>query len=385
MTVLSTHSNRLRLVWAALLLFTLLQFLVVSCTHPLPHQIVPASITDPSYVGNDACKPCHIAEFTSHHLSHHDTTMRAASCAALGPLLPPIGVVPLGGYALERSGDSLSVARKALGSDVPQSQKLDLALGSGKLGMTYISLLNGDSLLETHMSYFPPYKIWDVTPGQEVHVVGDPPFGREYPSVPARLCIGCHATALPERGKGIRPEPRFFGVGCEACHGPGKAHVDAAKAGRSNDLHMENLGKITPSKLNDLCGKCHRTAKNVNLDTDEVSLTHRFQPYALLRSRCRTRSDEPLSCLYCHDPHTDAAKDMKRYEAVCLTCHTSPGTTGNSLVPVRSVNVKKGNVCPVSQSNGCIGCHMRPRIGFPDTSVPLKMADHRITPPNRRL
>jgi predicted CXXCH cytochrome family protein len=247
--------------------------------------------------------------------------------------------------------------------------------------MTYISLIENDSLLETHMSYFPVYKVWDVTPGQEVRVVGDTPFGRIDPSVPARMCVGCHATALPEHGKGIRPEPRFFGVGCESCHGPGKAHVDAVNAGKLNDLHMEDLGKIAPTKLNDLCGRCHRTAKNVDLDTVEVNLTQRFQPYALLRSRCRTGSNEPLSCLYCHDPHTNASKEMKRYEAVCLTCHTSPAGSANNLVPISAVDKRSGKVCPVNARDGCIGCHMRQRTAFADTSVPAKMADHLITPP----
>ena len=88
------------------------------------------------------------------------------------------------------------------------------------------------------MSYFPAYKIWDLTPGQEVHVAADTQFGRLDSADAAKRCLGCHSTALPAKGQGIMPESRFFGVGCEACHGAGKAHIDAERAGHATDSKM---------------------------------------------------------------------------------------------------------------------------------------------------
>jgi hypothetical protein len=40
----------------------------------------------------------------------------------------------------------------------------------------------------------------------------------------------------------------------------------------------------------------------------------------------------------------------------------------------------QGKQCPVNQRTGCVGCHMRPRIAFPQTSVTATMADHLIGP-----
>lgn len=352
---------------------------MAGCHHAPPQPVVAESISDPSFVGNEACKPCHASEFTAHHLGAHDSSLHAATTESLGKLLPEIGVIPLGGYRLEKDGQALRLVRDSGGSSAIQSQNLDFVLGSGSVGMTYVSLVSDDRLMETRMSYFPTYKMWDITPGQEVHANGDSPFGREHPAEESRKCIGCHSTTLPI--KGIRPERRFLGIGCESCHGPGKEHIVAATSGKSGDLHMARLGALTPSKLNEMCGKCHRTANNVDVDSPEVNLTHRFQPYALMRSACRTKANEPLSCLYCHDPHTNVSKDTKRYETVCLACHTAHGTVSTLVASITAADVRQSKVCPVNASRGCIECHMRPKALFPLTSIPAKMADHLITPP----
>jgi hypothetical protein len=45
-------------------------------------------------------------------------------------------------------------------------------------------------------------------------------------------CVGCHVTGyLGPGGPGDPAAARAFaGVGCESCHGPGSAHVEAARA-----------------------------------------------------------------------------------------------------------------------------------------------------------
>src|SRR5258708_17639889 len=49
-------------------------------------------------------------------------------------------------------------------------------------------------------------------------------------------------------------------------------------------------------------------------------------PYTTL-----SRSKDTLSCMNCHDPHTDVSKDTKTYEAKCLTCHSPAPSTAAAL------------------------------------------------------
>jgi hypothetical protein len=175
----------------------------------------------------------------------------------------------------------------------------------------------------------------------------------------------CHATTLPSES--LHPEPRFYSVGCEACHGPGQAHIDAAKSQHPSNQHMEKLGELGGTRINELCGTCHRTAKHV---PKGESSTQRFQPYGLGLSQCFIKSGDRLTCITCHDPHKDVSTDTKSYEAICLGCHAPPsaaqfGPSNNSRTS-----------CSVNPTSGCIQCHMpvRPTSKF----LPISMADHHI-------
>ena len=341
------------------------------CSNPPKIGASTASIDkDGDFVGDSACAPCHAAEHNAHFGSRHATTLRAANRATLKDLTPPLGVVPLAGYSIEEQNGGLVLSRHAVSPE--QIQPLSYVLGSGKLGMTYVSVLNADTLLETKMSYFPPWHVWDTTPGQEVNLPGDTIFGRIHPGKVAQMCIDCHSTTVAKAS--LTPDPKFFGVGCESCHGPGRSHVMAMQAGNTTQTHMEPLGSLSATKLNALCGRCHRSLKDVDVDSPEVKLTNRFQPYALFRSACRQPNGEPLSCLSCHDPHTNASTDIKKYEAVCLDCHSEQKTHNRA----HSDQGKAAKLCPVNKAAGCIGCHMPPKKAFSLTSIPATMADHLI-------
>src|SRR5262249_17734237 len=158
----------------------------------------------------------------------------------------------------------------------------------------------------------------------------------------------CHATTVP--AESLKPDPRFFGVGCEACHGPGQAHVNAARTRDLSGFKMAKLSDAGGEKINELCGNCHRTAKQVAKgDTS----TQRFQPYGLSKSKCYLGSQDKLSCLTCHDPHKDASRDIKAYEAVCIRCHTPASNT-----PTFGPSQGRTAVCSVNTKTGCVECHM---------------------------
>ncbi len=364
-----------RILGSGLALSFLLLLALTACHRSPPAAPIggnaPAVVPDAEgYVGNSACASCHPGEFKQHQGSRHALTMRAADTGSLGAMAPAPGAIPLAGYALAAPSGRLTLTRAiAPVGPVP----LDLALGSGKVGITFISLQGKDSLLEARMSYFPEGRQWDFTPGQEAKNEKDTVFGRIHQGdIDARRCVHCHSVTLPPDD--LRPDPKFYGVGCESCHGPGKAHIDAMRAGDLAHIAMQDLSKLPSGQLNDLCGKCHRSLKDIELDTTAGSLTHRFQPYALVRSRCRNSDGSVLSCMTCHSPHTNVSLDMKKHEQECLQCHTS----GQALPSKPGAAVVVGTACPVNAKTGCIPCHMRDRQSFPGLFW-KPMVDHLIS------
>jgi hypothetical protein len=67
---------------------------------------------------------------------------------------------------------------------------------------------------------------------------------------PGSTCVGCHVTG-PKEPIELGGEIVNANVQCEGCHGPGKAHVDAAKAGNAA------AAKMVASPPQRLCETCH--------------------------------------------------------------------------------------------------------------------------------
>lgn len=63
-------------------------------------------------------------------------------------------------------------------------------------------------------------------------------------------CIRCHVTGTPERIAAEGSSPSFPNVQCEACHGAGQAHVEAAKSGKAATVR-------TPAVTEATCTACH--------------------------------------------------------------------------------------------------------------------------------
>jgi hypothetical protein len=64
-----------------------------------------------------------------------------------------------------------------------------------------------------------------------------------------QYCQGCHTTGFE-----VRPEPRFveLGVGCEACHGPARRHVESG-----GKQAVVNPADLDPARRAMVCESCH--------------------------------------------------------------------------------------------------------------------------------
>ena len=359
---------RLNSIWVGILL-SLVILLVAACA-PKPVAPPSAEKTDELYatfLGDEACQSCHESEFISHQKTRHHTTFKEATQTALGSLTPAAGEVA-GGISFKIVKDRLVVAATIPGKSERQEVPLSFALGSGKTGMTYLALLKNGSA-EINQSYFPTQKQWHTTPGQQAFRAGR--AGRPYTESQTRHCLNCHVVTLPRAT--LLPEKKFYGVGCESCHGAGSRHVslmqkaiiDKTKLRESGLFHFSGAGG---KEINDLCGRCHRTIEDIQKPEGEnMPSTNRFQPYGLSLSKCFINSNDTLTCITCHNPHADATTNSKSYEMVCLSCHNGTG---------RGTEVKKK--CPVNSTEKCIECHMPTRPVFPGSPLPNQMADHFI-------
>ena len=339
------------------------------------------------YAGDAACTGCHYAIAQKHHSSNHALTLHIMEPANLGKIAPPAGHLPGLPFTLKIIKNSYYI------DTYPPSgalQELQFAFGTGKHGVTYVAVMPGNQLLEMRESYFPRQRRWHSTPGQEKFPLDY--AGRIYEPNFSRQCFGCHVVTLPPNT--LTPERRFMGVGCEACHGPARAHVAAMEAGSSGttlkDLHIERIGTWGAQRTNDMCGKCHGTAASVGSSNPNLLLTPRFQPYALMLSRCFRESRNVLSCVTCHDAHQNTSHDTKAYEAACLNCHADSSRkdqekknlASNSLADMphpKSITASsQGRTCPVNPHFGCIGCHMPAGKVMPGSMVGSVAPDHYI-------
>lgn len=183
-------------------------------------------------------------------------------------------------------------------------------------------------------------------------------------------CGGCHLTGLDYKSK------RFIepGVGCEACHGPGEAHVNASRD--------EGFAKtiVNPSRLAvglqvQVCGSCHTRGNdpsgehgypaNFKPGMSLVSVYKpitpeengkRFWPNGHSKSHHQqyldwqhsTHAAEGVTCISCHSTHTTGS--ATRYQTrlpgnkLCLHCHTQ--------------NTAAKGIHSIHDFNNCIGCHM---------------------------
>ena len=290
-----------------------------------------------------------------------------------GPdLTPPVGPIANSRIEIRISNFQYEAANRQTGNWCA----LQYAFGSGKQGLSYAEVLEDrKTLFEMHFSYFPHTRTWYITPGHEQMSSHPNSLGLALLGSIPRKCILCHAVTLP--ADSLLLESKFLGVGCESCHGPGSAHIAAAKTAGATDLHIEHLQSLGGKRMNTLCGRCHRSFEDAMKMPKNQRATQRFFPYALEISRCFQKSNDRLTCSTCHDPHAPVRTDHAYYESRCLQCHASA-----SAVPKQAVGpshrMASTVVCPVNARTGCIDCHMPQRRVFRGTSLSVSMADHWI-------
>lgn len=323
------------------------------------------------YVGAKVCSECHPGATASFARSGHGQTLRSAEDVAAARGLDGRTVadpeIPGVTWTFAVEGGRLHLDRAEGGA--VERLLVDYAFGSGHHATTFLTVVDPDAprALEHRLTLRAADDTLYITPGQdEAHrMEGTTPRGRELsPKVTAK-CFGCHTTPMVrEASTSIHAENLMPNVSCERCHGPGRSHVEAARAGRTGLAMPFGIDRWTPASQMTLCGECHRhpARSDPKLIRREDPAVARFQPVGLMSSACYVQSGGAVHCLSCHNPHARSSTDTASYEAVCLKCHEPAPTQ------------QEQTACPVSPRTGCIDCHM-PRV---DSGQQILFTDHWI-------
>jgi len=273
------------------------------------------------YVGSEACRTCHAARVETQSKTGHARALAAAKPGV------PIPAIPAPENAAQ------------------------WAFGAGEKAITWVSQTSEETIAEHGLSYYAATKSLAVTPG---HANSDDVVYRTYDSMGTALrCFRCHSTGPVRLEAGYRVQPSEPGVRCEACHGPGSAHVNSGGVPGT----IQNPKRLSAAELNVLCGACHRQASDLDDQTDWTNAWNvRHQPEYLHRAACFRNGKGALSCLTCHNPHEPLKKPAAAYDARCGACHAKV--------------VHKS----ATASRSCVGCHM-PQVA---TSAALHFTNHWI-------
>jgi hypothetical protein len=138
-------------------------------------------------------------------------------------------------------------------------------------------------------------------------------------------------------------------------HGPGRAHVAAARRGGADAELALPFGpdRWTAESRLTVCGACHRHPSEAGSFVNRPEETHlvRFQPVGLMQSRCYKESGGAFSCVTCHDPHARASSNRAVYDLVCLSCHQSGGSTAAPALETAQPTPTPCRVSPRDASN----------------------------------
>jgi len=353
-----------------------------------------AGAQTPSHVRSETCAACHTGEAQAWAGSHHAWAWK-----------PPHQSTVLGDFdnaIFEHGGVTTRFTRDQDGFFVE---------AEGPSGATQLFQVRGVAgiaplqqyLLETDAGRLQALDIaWDIDrerwyhlypdqearPGDGLHWTGP------YKTWNAR-CAECHATGFK---KNYDPRTRAYtstqaeiGVGCEACHGPGEAHVAWAKAPEDYDdalspdltstgFSIEFTAKSAETEIQQCVG-CHSRREPLSdgnplpgtvfhdsyrlallrpglYHTDGAILDEVYVYGSFLQSKMYANS---VRCSDCHDPHTAGLK--AKANAVCTQCH-SPA--GNPRFPTlrRTKYDDPGHHFHEVGSDGaqCASCHMIERV-----------------------
>jgi predicted CXXCH cytochrome family protein len=219
------------------------------------------------YVGSASCKKCHEEQFASWHRSYHRTMTQFADGEAVKADFNNVVLTNENTrFTLMKRGDEHWMRAEPIdvpGKDrpIPIELRMGLVTGSHHMQVFWVPEGHGNMQIGFPFTWLIPERRW--VPRNSTFI--RPPDLQHRPEVWNLVCSRCHTTGVEPHANMVerRVETRVaeLGISCEACHGPGKRHVDLQSAsGGPKALEPGEIihpKEIDPIRASQICGFCH--------------------------------------------------------------------------------------------------------------------------------
>ncbi len=348
-----------------------------------------AGAETPSYVGSDQCTDCHTAEADAWSGSHHALAWTMVDGGAL--------VADFNGTAFEHDGMSVQFDRNGETPSATVTEKDGATTTYAVHSVVGIEPLQ-QYLFETAPGRLQSFDVvWDTENKRWFHLYPDqdlPPddglhWTGPYKNWNAR-CAECHATGFEKnydaQSRTYQSGQAEIGVGCEACHGPGSAHIDwvggqSVAEGLGDTGFLMSWGRGQTEAEIQQCASCHsrreaheqgnplpgtpyHDAYNLALlrpgtyHPDGQILDEVYVYGSFLQSKMYAQG---VGCMNCHEPHS--AELRTDGNAVCTQCHSPAGNPDFPTLALKDYDAPAHHNHPDgSEGAQCKTCHMIERV-----------------------
>ncbi len=309
------------------------------------------------YVGSETCRDCHPRIYQGWRSTLHPYTFREASKENVFSQWENqtlnFGKKQI--VLIEKDGKYFMKIKRL---DNEETYRVNYVFG-GNWKQIYLTELPNGEIRILPLSWLVEEKKWELN--------------KYWPSVVYQYkCMGCHVTGLEVKKVGDRLETSFkeVGVGCEACHGPGDAHVKAPRERKYETI--VNPARIPYArKAAMVCGACHNRGETPDgvysypigfvpggsfdfgfvfkpLIYPDGSSKANYQQYRDWLESGHYRAG--VMCWDCHEVHGKGRANRFQTRLpgsnLCRSCHV----------------VENKGVHGLHSVNNCVGCHM-PLVG----------------------
>jgi predicted CXXCH cytochrome family protein len=345
----------------------------------------------PRYVGSASCIECHREQTTSWRGSHHDLAMqRATEDTVLADFNDATFTHHDVTSRMFRKDGKFFVNTEGPDGE-PADFEVKYVFGVEPLQQYMVEFDRGKNqskdeiarLQVLRVSWDTHEKRWFYLPPPDVSEKLAPDDDLHWTGVAQRwntMCADCHSTNLKKNYDAAtgRYHTTFtnINVGCEACHGPGSLHVEAAKSklvfwDRNHGVGLSPLKTESNIAQIEACAPCHsrrrilahgyRPGKSLD-DHFAVGLLAEetyhadgqikdevYEIGSFLQSKMFHKN---VRCSDCHDPHS--ARLKREGNQLCTNCHVNQAAHPSGKYDTPAHHHHK----PGSAGAMCVECHM---------------------------